>query len=99
MALMKLRTIALLWLALLVGVSLLGGCSRVGTGGLIAKGEVVFVQLGDKPVLRGAEIGSWSAETFVAGKIEVYPSCIIVTEPNGTKHMAPPERFGAVRFK
>ncbi len=65
----------------------------------IATGEIVLVVLGDKPVPRSNETGSWGFETFSTGRIAIYESCIVVTEPNGTKHYAPPDRFSVVRFK
>lgn len=71
------------------------GCSRQP----IASGQIVLVTLGDKPVPRGGETGSWSSRNFTAGSVAIYDTCILVTEPDGTRHSAPPERFGVVRFK
>jgi hypothetical protein len=83
----------------LMGALFLGltACNRAPAP--LASGKVVSVELGERPVLRGGETGTWNAKTFHEGTVEIYPTCIIVTEPNGTKHLAPPERFGTVRFK
>ena len=71
------------------------GCSRQP----IASGQILEVILGDKPVMRAGETGSWSGHSYKAGDVEIYDTCIIVTEPDGTKHSAPPERFSIVTFK
>ena len=88
---LRVSTVCLIISAALVA----SGCSRKP----IASGQIVLVTLGDKPVPRSGEIGSWSAQNFTSGSVAIYDTCILVTEPDGTKHSAPPERFGIVKFK
>ena len=73
----------------------LTGCSERP----LQTGEIEFVTLGDKPVMKAGEIGSWSSESYTKGKIEIYESWAVVIEPNGLKHVAPLDRFGVIRFK
>ena len=65
----------------------------------LASGQIIKVVLGDKPVMRAGEIGSWGGRPFTQGRVDVYERVVIVTEPDGTKHSAPPDWFSEVTFK
>lgn len=64
----------------------------------IAKGQIVLCTLGDKPVMRAGETGSWGGRNL-EGTVEIYEHIIIVTESNGTRHAAPPDWFSVITFK
>ena len=65
----------------------------------LAKGELLFCKLWDKPCPRQGEMGSSSFRTMTSGNISFYLGIIIVTEPDGTRHAAPPDWFSELRFK
>ncbi len=97
---MQLRHFAL---TLGVGISAvlsISACSgRAPSPAPLAGGEIVEVVLGDKPVMRAGETGAWSGHPFRLGHVDIYERVIIVTEPDGTKHSAPPDWFSEVTFK
>lgn len=80
---------------ILFGTVLLAGCAERS----LQSGEIVYVTLGDKPVMEAGQAGSWSAQTFTKGRVEVYGTWAVVIEPDGTRHVASLERFGIIRFK
>ena len=83
---------------LLLGLAiLLTGCADRQAP--FAKGELLYCKIWDKPCPRQGELGSSSCMTYTAGNISIYPGIIIVTEPNGTKHAAPPDWISEIRFK
>lgn len=84
---------------LLLVACLLASCCPSRSGSPLASGQIVLVTMGDKPVMRAGETGSWSGRNFTVGRVEVYEHLVIVTEPDGTKHCAPPEWFSKVSFK
>jgi len=79
---------------LLISLTLTGCSERP-----LQSGEIEVVTLGDKPVMKAGEIGSWTSKSFTKGKIEIYESWAVVIEPDGIKHVAPLDRFGVIRFK
>jgi hypothetical protein len=76
---------------------LLPGCSNASAP--VARGDVIYCKLWDKPRPLQGEIGSSSFLTITAGTIEIYENLVIVTEPNGVKHVAPPDWYSEVSFK
>ena len=84
-------------LALFTALILLIGCSPSPSA--ITGGKIVRVTMGDKPVMRAGETGSWSSRTYTEGRVEVFEKVIVVTELNGTKHCAPVDWFSQVVFK
>jgi len=65
----------------------------------LASGEIIRCSLGDKPVMRAGEVGSWSSRLFTQGRVEIFERVVIVTEPDGTKHCAPHDWFKEITFK
>jgi hypothetical protein len=65
----------------------------------LASGQIIRCSLGDKPVMRAGEIGSWSGRDFTQGRVEIFERVVIITEPDGTKHCAPHDWFKEITFK
>jgi hypothetical protein len=65
----------------------------------LAAGEIIRCVLGDKPVMRAGETGTWSGRNIVEGRIEIYERVVIITDPDGTKHCAPHDWFKEITFK
>ncbi len=81
--------------ALVLLMMLIAGCSPSP----VASGKIVRVTMGLKPVPRPGEGGNWSAQTFTQGRVRIYPNIVIVTEPDGTRHCAPPDWCSEITFK
>ena len=81
----------------LVVALFLAACSRAPQP--LVSGDIVFVTMGDRPVMRAGEIGSWSSRTFTEGRVEIYERLVVIIEKNGTRHAAPPDWFSQLDFK
>jgi hypothetical protein len=97
---MKSRVRILSSVAVVVLLVSLAGCAPPSQASApLASGQIVLCTLGDKPVMRAGETGSWSSQDFAQGRVDIYERVIIITETNGTKHCAPHDWFKAVIFK
>jgi len=85
-------------LGFLILLVFLAGCAPPPQTPL-ASGQVIRCTLGDKPVMRAGEIGSWSSRTFTEGHVEIFERVVIITDPDGTKHCAPHDWFKEIIFK
>jgi hypothetical protein len=65
----------------------------------LASGQIVKCVLGDKPVPRAGETGTWTGQNFTQGRVEIYERVVVITGSDGTKHCAPHDRFSEITFK
>lgn len=78
------------------------GCARVPVPAPpppLAGGQIIRCVLGDKPVMRAGEMGSWSGRDFTQGRVDIYERVVIITDPDGTQHCAPHDWFKEITFK
>jgi hypothetical protein len=98
--LMQTYTRSLSHLGLLLTLMALAGCAPPPQTELpLASGQIIKCVLGDKPVMRAGEIGTWTGRDFTQGRIEIYERVVVITDPDGTKHCAPHDWFKEITFK
>src|SRR5437667_3723193 len=80
-------------------VSLVGCFPPLQTQTPLASGQIILCVLGDKPVMRAGETGTWSGRNITEGRVDIYERVIVITDKDGTKHCAPHDWFKEVTFK
>src|SRR5436309_13536543 len=97
---MKTHIRILSWVGIFIFLVSLVGCSRQPqTQTPLASGQIILCVLGDKPVMRAGETGTWSGRNFNEGRVDIYERVIVITDKDGTKHCAPHDWFKEVTFK
>ena len=87
-----------LWMMVLLGVLLVAGCSPSAPEQPLARGELVSVELLDKPYPQYTP-HQLSSSKLTGGTVEIYENIIIVTSPKGVSVVSPHGWYRNLNFK